>query len=150
MYDTIFHICNPDYQVIQNALLITRVVQPLSDILGVEPPTFDVLSNMYETVNAACGSCNSRDGCDPYCLIKLFRDYAAAERKASRRPPLDLMGPDGGHVAPPGARSVGRCCAECGHPCNYQSYCGACGSDVLIGVPSFRPLAAVRSHEALR
>ena len=77
MYREIVRISNPEYEVIQNPLLITQVMQPLSDILGVPVPTFDILSEMFEKVDARCGGCCASDGCDPYFLVALMRAYAA-------------------------------------------------------------------------
>ena len=84
MYREIVWICNPDYEVIQNPLLITQIIQPLSDILGVPVPTYDVMSEMFEKVDARCGGCNSSDGCSPFFVIQLFREYAAQYLAGSR------------------------------------------------------------------
>ena len=84
MYREIVWICNPDYEVIQNPLLITQIMQPLSDILGVPVPTYDVMSEMFEKVDARCGGCNSSDGCSPFFVIQLFREYAAQYLAGSR------------------------------------------------------------------
>ena len=78
-------VCNEEYYVIQNPLLITRVMQPICDILGVEVPTMRDLQNIFDQVDRKCGSCYSSDGCRPQFLVGLMREYAAHERSVQER-----------------------------------------------------------------
>ena len=81
-------VCNDEYYVIQNPLLITRVMQPICDILGVEVPTMRDLQKMFDQVDRKCGSCYSSDGCRPQFLVSTESDGQASAPESNREAPL--------------------------------------------------------------
>ena len=87
LYTIVEDICNPEYRVIQNSNLITRVIQPMCNVLGVEVPVFEQLVLIFNAVDKYCGSGYSSAGCDPWVVVQVMRDHASGKLIRGYRSP---------------------------------------------------------------